>query len=98
MNQRILIFSLISLSEPDLVAGDGVYSRFLTNYPGVGTYSIAITASDNQVSVPIGYQLSAINSCQLWSIDPAIFVRQNKDCPAGIWCAVEFLLIALLDK
>merc|ERR1712223_1572456 len=34
--------------EPDLVAGDGVYSRFLTNYPGVGTYSIAIAASDNQ--------------------------------------------------
>ena len=60
MNQRILIFSLLSLSEPDLVAGDGVYSRFLTNYPGVGTYSIAITASDNQVSVPIGYQPSRV--------------------------------------
>ena len=37
-------------SEPDLVSGDGVYSRFVTIYPGVGTYSIAITASDNQVS------------------------------------------------
>ena len=39
-----------SPSEPDLVSGDGVYSRFVTIYPGVGTYSIAITASDNQVS------------------------------------------------
>ena len=63
MNQRILIFSLLSLSEPDLVAGDGVYSRFLTNYPGVGTYSIAVIASDNQVTIPL---LNAINSCQLW--------------------------------
>ena len=68
MNQRILIFSLLSLSEPDLVAGDGVYSRFLTNYPGVGTYSVAIIASDNQVSATTfrGYQQCAINSCQLW--------------------------------
>ena len=39
-----------SSSEPDLVSGDGVYSRYLTTYPGVGTYSVAIIASDNQVS------------------------------------------------
>ena len=52
-----------SSSEPDLVAGDGVYSRYLTIYPGVGTYSIAVIASDNQVTIPL---LNAINSCQLW--------------------------------
>ena len=39
-----------SSSEPDLVSGDGVYSRYLTTYPGVGTYSVAIIATDNQVS------------------------------------------------
>ena len=74
MNQRILIFSLLSLSEPDLVAGDGVYSRFLTNYPGVGTYSIAITASDNQVSLPIKLvQSILVNYGQ--SIPPYLSVR-----------------------
>ena len=57
-----------SSSEPDLVSGDGVYSRFLTMYPGIGTYSVAIIASDNQVSLTAfrGYQQCAINSCQLW--------------------------------
>ena len=57
-----------SSSEPDLVSGDGVYSRFLTMYPGIGTYSVAIVASDNQVSSTTfrAYQRCTINSCQLW--------------------------------
>ena len=58
-----------SSSEPDLVSGDGVYSRFLTMYPGIGTYSVAIVASDNQVSLMTtfrAYQGCTINSCQLW--------------------------------
>jgi hypothetical protein len=36
-------------SEPDMVSGDGVYSRFLTLYPGAGEYSIRITATNNDV-------------------------------------------------
>lgn len=32
----------------DLVAGDGIYSRFLTRYDGAGRYSFDITVTDNK--------------------------------------------------
>ena len=82
MNQRILIFSLLSLSEPDLVSGDGVYSRFLTNYPGVGTYSIAIAASDNQVSFRL-----AINLVQ------SILVNYGQSIPPYLSVRIKIVLL-----
>ena len=30
-----------------MTGGDGVYSRYLTQYPGPGRYSFAVTADDN---------------------------------------------------
>ena len=81
MNQRILIFSF-SLSEPDLVAGDGVYSRFLTNYPGLGTYSIAIAASDNQVSFRL-----AINLVQ------SILVNYGQSFPPYLSVRIKIVLL-----
>lgn len=35
------------LSDPDLTGGDGVYSRYLTTYPGPGRYSFTVTADDD---------------------------------------------------
>ena len=34
-------------SEPDIVSGDGVYSRYLTKYPATGRYSFTISVDDN---------------------------------------------------
>ena len=33
--------------DPDLQRGDGVYSRYMTEYPAIGRYTFTITASDN---------------------------------------------------
>lgn len=35
------------LGEPDIVGGDGVYSRYLTRYPAPGRYSFSIFVDDN---------------------------------------------------
>jgi hypothetical protein len=31
-------------ADPDMLAGDGVYSRYMTRYPGVGRYTFMVTA------------------------------------------------------
>jgi len=36
-----------SFLEPDIVGGDGVYSRYLTKYPAQGRYSFSISVDDN---------------------------------------------------
>ena len=33
--------------DPDLVSGDGIYSRYLTNYPTAGRYEFSVTVDDN---------------------------------------------------
>ena len=33
--------------NPDLMAGDGVYSRYLTKYPGAGRYTFQAYVDDN---------------------------------------------------
>ena len=33
--------------EPDIVGGDGIYSRHLTKYPATGRYSFTISVDDN---------------------------------------------------
>ena len=37
--------------NPDLMAGDGIYSRYLTQYPGKGRYSFQAYADDNDGKV-----------------------------------------------
>ena len=39
--------------NPDLMAGDGIYSRYLTQYPGKGRYSFQAYADDNDGKVII---------------------------------------------
>jgi len=33
--------------DPDLTANDGIYSRYLTQYPAVGRYSFSVEVDDN---------------------------------------------------
>ncbi len=35
------------LTDPDLVANDGIYSRYLTSYPAAGRYRFQVTADDD---------------------------------------------------
>jgi len=35
------------LLDADLVAGDGIYSRFITRYFGAGRYSFVVHVNDN---------------------------------------------------
>ena len=74
-----------SSSEPDLVSGDGVYSRYLTMYPGVGTYSVAIITSDNQVSLLRPHSV-AINSVQ------SILVNYGKSIPPYLSARIKIVL------
>ena len=46
--------------NPDLMAGDGIYSRYLTQYPGKGRYSFQAYADDNDGKViNVNYLLRA---------------------------------------
>ena len=73
-----------SSSEPDLVSGDGVYSRYLTTYPGVGTYSVAIIATDNQVSS--WPHFVAINGVQ------SVLVNYGKSIPPYLSARIKTVL------
>ena len=51
-NSTLLSLPPLSLADngngdPDLTRGDGVYSRYMTQYPAVGRYTFTITVSDN---------------------------------------------------
>lgn len=35
------------LSDPDLISGDGIYSRYLTHYPVAGRYKMVVSVDDN---------------------------------------------------
>ncbi len=41
------MFNLFFFSDPDITAGDGVYSRFLTSYPVAGRYEFKVVVNDN---------------------------------------------------
>merc|ERR1719461_2336680 len=45
-NSSMVLFDN-GLGEPDIVGGDGVYSRYLTLYPAPGRYSFSISVDDN---------------------------------------------------
>ena len=36
------VFQRLYVLEPDIVAGDGVYSRYITNYPTTGKYKYKV--------------------------------------------------------
>ena len=39
------------IADPDLTQGDGIYSRYLTQYPGAGRYIFQVLADDNSGQV-----------------------------------------------
>ena len=41
-------------TDPDLVSGDGIYSRYLTTYPFPGKYVFTITVTDNSNTAYVG--------------------------------------------
>merc|ERR1719461_399421 len=48
-NSSMVLFDN-GLGEPDIVRGDGVYSRYLTRYPTPGRYTFSISVDDNNGS------------------------------------------------
>ena len=42
-----MLYNNFPFSEPDIVSGDGVYSRYLTKYPATRIYSFTISVDDN---------------------------------------------------
>jgi hypothetical protein len=39
---NVCMFISLFVLEPDIVAGDGVYSRYITNYPTTGKYKYKV--------------------------------------------------------
>ncbi len=45
--EEISKYFISFFSDPDLTAGDGIYSRYLTTYPSIGRYSFSVEVDDN---------------------------------------------------
>ena len=41
-------FLIFFFADPDLVSGDGIYSRYLTSYSSRGRYKFFVSADDNE--------------------------------------------------
>ena len=74
--------SLISISDPDIVSGDGIYSRYLGRYSDPGRYRFTISVDDNDNTA---YYIEETNEVQ----KPPLSTNRTKINYADLYYTAE---------